>query len=359
MAAGAMPAGAIDGIRGDPAGTVGALLCRAGQHLRAAAFETPRLEARLLLAHAMGCRMEDLLRDPRALVPPDAALRFGALLRRRLEREPVAHLLGAAEFWSLPVEVSPATLVPRADSETLIEAALAAFPRREAVRRVLDLGTGTGCLLLAALSEFPHATGVGVERVADAAALARRNAVALGLGSRAGFVVGSWGAALAAGGFRSRAVQPALCRSRGDRGLGTGGGAARAALGAGRRRRWAGGLSGAVAGSAASPRAGGTGGDRAGAGATSGRGGVGAGERPPAVRLPFRSRRCGAGAASGNEWGLTAQFRAAHRKNHLAQGPGGTRFSAGFAPCSASAGVVRGRSLSAVDPVHGTAPQGL
>ncbi len=189
------------GACADPAGTVGAFLCRAGQHLRAAAVETPRLEARLLLSHAMGCRVEDLLRDPRAPVPPEAARRFGGLLRRRLEREPVAHLLGAAEFWSLPFAVSPATLIPRPDSETLIEAALAAFPRREAVRRVLDLGTGTGCLLLAALSEFPGAVGVGVDSVPDAAALARRNAAALGLGDRTWFMVGSWGAALAPGRF--------------------------------------------------------------------------------------------------------------------------------------------------------------
>jgi release factor glutamine methyltransferase len=200
MAAGAEP-GANAAVCADQDGTVGALLCHAGQHLRAAAFERPRLEARLLLAHAIGCRMEDLLRDPRRLVPADVVLRFGTLLRRRLQREPVAHLLGTAEFWSLPFEVSSATLIPRADSETLIEAALATFPRREAVRRVLDLGTGTGCLLLAALSEFPSATGVGVELVPDAAALARRNAVALELGSRAGFVVGSWGAALAVGRF--------------------------------------------------------------------------------------------------------------------------------------------------------------
>ncbi len=186
---------------GDPAGTVGAFLCRAGQHLRAAAVEAPRSEARLLLAHAMGCRTEDLLRDPRAPVPPAAALGFAELLKRRLGREPVAHLLGAAEFWSLPLAVSRATLIPRPDSEALIEASLAAFPRRDAVRQVLDLGTGTGCLLLAALSEFPDASGIGVDLVPQAAALARRNAAALGLGGRSGFVAGCWGAALAPGRF--------------------------------------------------------------------------------------------------------------------------------------------------------------
>lgn len=184
-------------VRADPAGTVGAFLCRAGQHLRAAAIETPRLEARLLLAHALGCRTEDLLRDPRAAIPPDGAERFAVLLSRRLRREPVAHLVGAAEFWSLPFAVSRATLIPRPDSETLVEAAVLAFPERAAVRRIGDLGTGTGCLLLAALSEFPRAAGVGIDLVPEAAALARRNAETLGLRERAGFVAGSWGAALA------------------------------------------------------------------------------------------------------------------------------------------------------------------
>lgn len=178
----------------DPSGTVGFFLCRAGQHLRAAAIETPRLEARLLLAHAMRCRQEDLLRDPRAAVPPEAAARFGELLRRRLDHAPVAHLLGSQEFWSLPFLVSPATLIPRADTETLVEAALDAFPDRAAVRRVLDLGTGTGCLLLAALTEFPDASGLGLDRVPEAAALARRNAARLGLGGRAAFAVADWAA---------------------------------------------------------------------------------------------------------------------------------------------------------------------
>jgi release factor glutamine methyltransferase len=181
----------------DPAGTVGFFLCRAGQHLRAAAIESPRHEARLLLAHALGCRQEDLLRDPRAAVPAGAAGRFADLLRRRLDHAPVAHLLGVQEFWSLRFAVSPATLIPRADSEALIEAAIEAFPDRGAVRRVLDLGTGTGCLLLAALSEFPGASGVGVDRVPAAAALARENARSLGLAGRARFLVADWAAPLA------------------------------------------------------------------------------------------------------------------------------------------------------------------
>ncbi len=183
----------------DPTGTVGFFLCQAGQRLRGAAIESPRLEARLLLAHAMGCRAEDLLRDPRAPVPPPAARAFAGMLARRIDHAPIAHLTGTRGFWSFDLEVSPATLIPRPDTETLVEAALEAFPDRAAVRRVLDLGTGTGALLLAALTEFPGATGLGIDRAPQAVALARRNAARLGLGGRAAFLAGVWGAAVGPG----------------------------------------------------------------------------------------------------------------------------------------------------------------
>ena len=157
--------------------------------LRQAGIDNPAREARLLMVHALGLP-HGSLPDPDARVPDG----FHALLARRLAREPMALILGRQGFWTVDVEVSAATLIPRADSETLIEAALAAFADRTLVRRVLDLGTGTGCLLLAALSEFPNASGIGTDRNPAATALAARNARANNLAARAAFLCADWAA---------------------------------------------------------------------------------------------------------------------------------------------------------------------
>jgi release factor glutamine methyltransferase len=151
--------------------------------LRAAGVAEAEREVRLLLAHAKGATA-------------DSPNGFPSLVERRANREPMALIVGHREFWSLSFAVSRATLIPRPESETLIEAALAAFPERIAVKRILDLGTGTGALLLALLSEFAGAFGVGTDRVAAAALLADANARALGLSERARFLVGDWGQAM-------------------------------------------------------------------------------------------------------------------------------------------------------------------
>ena len=179
-------------------------LAEAAEALAAAGLEDPRSEARLLLGAALGVGVEVLLGAPERLMENRQRRKFDALVERRAGREPAAYILGEREFWSLSFRVSRDTLIPRPDSETLIEAALDAIDDREAPRRLLDLGTGCGCLLLACLSELKHATGVGVDMSWAALTVARANAERLGLANRSRFLCSDWGRAIGhglAGGF--------------------------------------------------------------------------------------------------------------------------------------------------------------
>lgn len=149
--------------------------------------ETPRLDAELIVAHALGISREALLLgNPEALA--EAAEPF---IARRTAGEPVAYILGRQEFWSLDLEVGPGILVPRGDTETLIAAAQRLFPA-DAVLRVLDLGTGSGALALAALAEWPQATALGTDVSDTALAVAARNAERLGFSARCQFLKADW-----------------------------------------------------------------------------------------------------------------------------------------------------------------------
>src|SRR5205085_3938434 len=148
----------------EPRAAIGceSLLRKAAGTLRQAGVESPRREARLLLAYACGVDGETLISCTRAITEYDAE-KFGALIKHRAMREPLAYITGSREFWSLQFRVGAGVLIPRPESETLIEAALAKFPQQDAKVRVLDLGTGSGCLLLGFLKERPQASGVGID----------------------------------------------------------------------------------------------------------------------------------------------------------------------------------------------------
>lgn len=166
-----------------------------GEFLRANGIETAQRDARLLMLAAANIQHADLLREPRLSLGEEAAGRLSQWINQRLDRIPVARILGEWEFWSLPFSLAPETLVPRPDSETVVAAALINLgDRRHQSKglRVLDLGTGTGCLLVALLHELPGATGVGVDLSEEALAIAEINARRNQIGERARFHRSDW-----------------------------------------------------------------------------------------------------------------------------------------------------------------------
>lgn len=171
--------------------TVAEAIAEATSHLEAAGVDDSRREARLLIGAALQKTPTQIFNSVDQVIPQSDLDRISELITRRADGEPVAYILGEREFWSLPLMVSPATLIPRPDSETLIELVLEYYSDRP-LSRILDLGTGSGCLLLALLSEFKEATGMGVDISLDAVSVASKNAKRVGLSDRSDFVQGGW-----------------------------------------------------------------------------------------------------------------------------------------------------------------------
>lgn len=186
-------------IDGAQAWSVSGIRRRIADIFRKNDIESPDLDARLLIGHALGLEHAQLAFAAARILSPREIDAIRALVARRLRHEPVARIIGRKEFWSLPLRVSSATLVPRPETETLVEAVLAAIDRRASRQqpfRIADLGTGSGAILLALLSELPNAAGVGGDISPPALATARDNARELGLQNRSEFVLSDFGAAL-------------------------------------------------------------------------------------------------------------------------------------------------------------------
>ena len=159
--------------------------------LQAAGVESPTIDARLLLEAAGPVSRAEILAEPHRALEADAAERLAAYVERRARREPVSLILGRKGFWKLMLKVGPGVLTPRPDTETILDVVLAQFPPERAFS-VLDLGVGSGAILLAILAERPLARGLGVDASEDALAVARENAASLGLAGRAALLRGDW-----------------------------------------------------------------------------------------------------------------------------------------------------------------------
>jgi release factor glutamine methyltransferase len=186
-----------------PSITIAAARRRLAQAFRDSGCDSPELDARLLAGHALGLEHAALAASEERRLTAQEIEAITALAVRRCAREPVARILGVKEFWGLPLQLSAETLVPRPETETLVEAALDVIGRDAAARArpllVADLGTGSGALLLALLSELPQAEGIGTDVSIRALGTARENAAQLGLSARARFAAGDFGAALRGG----------------------------------------------------------------------------------------------------------------------------------------------------------------
>lgn len=172
------------------------------RRLRDRGIDTPDLDARILVGHALGLDHTALMRAGERLLEATEIDRIETLARRRLTREPIARITGIKEFWGLPLKVTPAVLVPRPETETVVEQALAALDRngpRSRALRIADLGVGSGAILIALLTELPNACAIGTDRDPAALAAARENARRLGVAARTKFVACDFGAGLAPG----------------------------------------------------------------------------------------------------------------------------------------------------------------
>jgi release factor glutamine methyltransferase len=172
----------------------------AKRRLQAAGVDSPVIDARLLVEAAAGATRADILAEPRRVLSADQNAALEAYLARRERREPVGHILGAKGFWKIMLRVTPAVLTPRPDTETILDVVLPLFAEQEAFN-VLDLGVGSGAVLLAILAERPAARGLGVDVSEEAIAVARENAANLGLAGRAALMRGDWTSGLDDGQF--------------------------------------------------------------------------------------------------------------------------------------------------------------